>query len=640
MSGNPSRLSRFWEELKRRKVVRVMAMYAATAYIIIETADIVLPRLGLPEWTVTFLIILIIAGFPITIILSWIFDITPEGVVKTESAELIPDQKPGSAPALARKRLNASNIIIAVLLVVVCILLYPKVFNSDRFSKLRDVEGMISVAVLPFDNLTGDSSLYFWQSGISEYLINGLGNSDELAVWSSQIISDVLEGTRQVSSASLAPDIARKTASKINVSTYITGNFIGTENDFSIMLNLMNTNNGELIWSTKVDGDLGSNYRVVLDRLSDTVRNYMEIKALEESVERDLSIAYPNSAEAYRHYIDGLNAIVASNYETAIESLLMAYEIDTTFTFAAFYLAFAHNLSGQSDLNEGTFTWTKRAHELKNNLPTGYHPWIELWYACFITLDIDDILRYCNLLDEAALHSRFLMFDLGITYQSFLEDYEKSIDAFKKLDALNRQWEDDWKYDRFYNEYCKSLLMADRPEEVDRIADIGLKVNPENGWLELAKGAKSIMLNDSVAIPHYKEEIRAIARKYNFGEPWAQHYIGEMHCWAKDSLHAADYFRRAYELDRERFGSLGMLIECQLRSNIKIEECLRLSEYGLEKRPEWTWFLWEKGLSLHKLGNHEKALTILQEVEEKWPGYNRYLQKDVQEVERALASQN
>ena len=83
MPGAPNKLSQFWQELKRRKVVKVITMYAATAFIIMEAAEIMLPRLGLPDWTVTFLIILLIVGFPITVILSWIFDITPEGVRKT-----------------------------------------------------------------------------------------------------------------------------------------------------------------------------------------------------------------------------------------------------------------------------------------------------------------------------------------------------------------------------------------------------------------------------------------------------------------------------------------------------------------------------------------------------------------------------
>jgi len=88
--------TQFWQELKRRKVFKVAAMYAATSFVIMEAGDIMLPRLGLPEWTVTFIIILLIIGFPITLILSWVFDITPEGVKKTESLEEVQSQNPHS----------------------------------------------------------------------------------------------------------------------------------------------------------------------------------------------------------------------------------------------------------------------------------------------------------------------------------------------------------------------------------------------------------------------------------------------------------------------------------------------------------------------------------------------------------------
>ena len=220
-------------------------MHSAAAFVILELTDIVAPSLGLPDWTLNLIIILLCIGFIIAVIVSWIYDIHPEGgILKTEPAHGVKEEE---TPKSSNSWRIASFISFVVIVAMVCILIYPKVFKSDQFSELRDEEGMITVAVLPFDNLTGDSSLYFWQNGISEYLINGLGSSDELAVWSSQIISDVLEGTRQVSTASLSPDIARRTGSKINASTYVTGNFIGTGNDFSIMLNLVNTGNGELV---------------------------------------------------------------------------------------------------------------------------------------------------------------------------------------------------------------------------------------------------------------------------------------------------------------------------------------------------------------------------------------------------------
>ena len=107
-----NRFSQFWNELKRRKVFRVLAMYTATAFIILEAVDIIAPSMGLPDWTLKFVIILIIIGFPITAIVSWIFDITPEGLLKT--APLNENTKKDIQPQPARRILSVNNIVIAI----------------------------------------------------------------------------------------------------------------------------------------------------------------------------------------------------------------------------------------------------------------------------------------------------------------------------------------------------------------------------------------------------------------------------------------------------------------------------------------------------------------------------------------------
>ena len=84
----PNKLSQFWQELKRRKVIKVIGMYAGTAYVLIELANNVSRPLNLPDWTPRLIIMLLIIGFPITAILSWIFDITPEGIRKTGHMKL------------------------------------------------------------------------------------------------------------------------------------------------------------------------------------------------------------------------------------------------------------------------------------------------------------------------------------------------------------------------------------------------------------------------------------------------------------------------------------------------------------------------------------------------------------------------
>jgi tetratricopeptide (TPR) repeat protein len=87
MSKNVSDLHNFWNELKRRKVVRSAFVYVAVAWAILEASDTIFPRLGLPDWTVTFVLILLIIIFILIIVLTWVYDITPEGIRITKDLE-------------------------------------------------------------------------------------------------------------------------------------------------------------------------------------------------------------------------------------------------------------------------------------------------------------------------------------------------------------------------------------------------------------------------------------------------------------------------------------------------------------------------------------------------------------------------
>ena len=80
MSENPNKLVQFWQELKRRRVVHVIIVYSTAAFVIIELVNNIFEPLHLPDWTPTFAIIVLVIGFPLALIFSWIFDITNEGV--------------------------------------------------------------------------------------------------------------------------------------------------------------------------------------------------------------------------------------------------------------------------------------------------------------------------------------------------------------------------------------------------------------------------------------------------------------------------------------------------------------------------------------------------------------------------------
>lgn len=87
MPKKPPDFFKFWDELKRRKVVKASMVYLAAAFAILQAVDTIFPKLGLPEWTVTFVIILLIIVFVLVVILTWVYDITPEGIRVTQTIE-------------------------------------------------------------------------------------------------------------------------------------------------------------------------------------------------------------------------------------------------------------------------------------------------------------------------------------------------------------------------------------------------------------------------------------------------------------------------------------------------------------------------------------------------------------------------
>ena len=139
------------------------AIYAGTAFIILEAADIIFPRWGFPDWTVDLVLYLLLVGAVVAVVLSWIYDVSPEGIVKTGPEEATREEV-YSKPERGRKSI-ISNIVIAVLIVVIGVLMYPKIFRNSG-SPLSGTK-YSSIAVLPL-KIIGDDCAY--------------GESDELIV--------------------------------------------------------------------------------------------------------------------------------------------------------------------------------------------------------------------------------------------------------------------------------------------------------------------------------------------------------------------------------------------------------------------------------------------------------------------------
>ncbi len=469
MAGKSKKPLSFWQELKRRKVIRGIIGYAAAAYVILELTSIIAEPLGLPSWTVNFVLILLCIGFIITIVISWIYDFTSGGIHKTVPVAIELGESSEIKTKPAKRRLKVSDIVIAVLVVLVIILAYPRIFKGDKFQDIRQDDGRISIAVMPFQNHTGDTALNWFSNGISSLLINVLGNSSELAVCDDHTMYEVTRIAKQVYSAGISTAKAQGIAQLARTQTYITGSYQGREDTYWVLANLVDTETGDIISTHMVEGDLlSSGYLDMANSLCNEIKNYLEIKAIEQNIDNDIIKVYTSSAEAYRHYIEGLNMILAGDFDPAIGELKKALEMDSTFTLASFFLAYSYNFKSPMD-NINASYWIQKAYNTLEKLPIKYQYWLQLWYAVYCSKSQEDIYGNLKMLESSGIDSRLLWADIAVTYQGILDEPEMAVKAFNKVMQLSQErgyYHKDILFYTYFGEALHEAGMHDREKEI------------------------------------------------------------------------------------------------------------------------------------------------------------------------------
>src|SRR6476660_7944362 len=315
----------FFAELKRRNVYKVAVAYAVVAWLLMQVASQIFPFFEIPNWIVRLVIVLLVIGFPIALIIAWAFEVTPEGIKRTEAAD-----------AAGQRSHGGTWIYVVLIGAALSVGLFfvgrytaghvtarpaSEELRRGKQSELATAGPDKSIAVLPLINESGDPKDEYFSDGLSEELIAALAQISGLKVIgrsSSFRFKDRTEEPKTV-------------GEKLGVSTLLEGTVRKQGNRVRIVAELINAADGIEVWNRTFDHELKDIF-TLQQEIARAVAESLRVTLL-GSDEKSTQMA-TNSVEAHNAYLQGHFHSVRRNVEDlrkAITYFERAIELDPNY---------------------------------------------------------------------------------------------------------------------------------------------------------------------------------------------------------------------------------------------------------------------------------------------------------------------
>ena len=258
-SGHPSGLQEFWQELRRRKVIRVATVYLITGWLIIQVADTTFDNFGIPDWAFRFVMLMVILGLPVALILAWALELTPEGIKTTRSLD--PAGDTGNETKALNKRRNWTAYAFGALVPTLifgglAIFFYGQSQRSGldepaARSEARDsARTAQSIAVMPLVNMSSHEENAYFAGGIHEDVLTNLSRIKNL-----QVISRTSMLRYATSDKSL-----KEIGGELGVDYIVEGSVRRIGNHVRVTVQLINAQNDIHLWANNYERELTNEF--------------------------------------------------------------------------------------------------------------------------------------------------------------------------------------------------------------------------------------------------------------------------------------------------------------------------------------------------------------------------------------------
>src|SRR5437764_10012911 len=253
MSDKPS----FFSELKRRNVYKVAVAYAVVGWLVIQIATSTFPVLEIPNWAIKLVIALVLLGLPIALVIAWAFEMTPEGLKRTENVS--PDEK---IPQWSAYKVAA--FIVTIALIAAGLLVFKLVGTARWAVRSDDKDGghrsaaslpapAKSIAVLPFENLSDDKSNAYFADGIQDEILTKLAKIADLKV---------ISRTSVMQYRNAAARNLREIGQQLGVAHVLEGSVQRAANKIRVNAQLIDARNDAHLWAQTYDKDISDIFAI------------------------------------------------------------------------------------------------------------------------------------------------------------------------------------------------------------------------------------------------------------------------------------------------------------------------------------------------------------------------------------------